>query len=108
MGHRDAFGMIDIQEYSWHRNGVCGAPFCAVRFQWNPGDGTGKENFVATLFDEPGHCAILSVDRLETHGVAFANGNSWRGDQFEPRLRKLIEKAERAKGHESPFAAPTV
>jgi len=105
MWHKDDFGKITIQEYSWHRNGICGASFCAVRFRWNPGYGTGKERFVATLFDEPGHCAVLSVDRLETHGVAFAEGNSWRGDEFETRLRRLIEKAEKAKGHDSPFAA---
>lgn len=103
MAHEAGLGKIDIQEYSWHRNGICGAAFCAVRFRWNPSDGTGEEGFIATLFDQPGYCAVLSVDRLETNGVAFANGNSWRGDQFEPRLRKMIDKAEKSKGHESPF-----
>jgi hypothetical protein len=105
MTHKDGLGKITIQEYAFHRNGVFGEPFWAVRFQWNPGDGKGKEDFLASLFYEKGYCSILSVDRLESHGVAFGRGNSWRGDEFEPRLRKLIEKAEKAKGREfSPFA----
>jgi len=82
------------------KDGFAGRVNYAAAFMLRKKDGRRRQTTRA--FDscfENGHCAILSTDRLETHGVAFANGNSWRGDHFEPRLRKLIDKAEKAKGH---------
>lgn len=81
-------GEIAIQEVSWHRNGISGEGFYAVRFQW--GVSGSVENFIATVFDAPGHCAVLSLDRMNKSGVAFGE-NSWRGDEIEDRLRQAIE-----------------
>jgi hypothetical protein len=77
-----------VREIAFHRNGVCGAGFYAVRFT-GAGDVAGRE-FVATVFDTPGHCAVLAIDRPQD-GVAFG-ANSWRGDNFEPELRAAIAK----------------
>ena len=83
---------IQIQEASFHRNGISGLGFYAIRFQFKPEDAEKPENFLATLFDEQGACAVVSLDRIESHGVGFAKGNSWRGDHFEGELRKRIKE----------------
>lgn len=85
---------LQIQEITRHRNGVCGNPFYVVLFTLDTkeiGLDNGKEEkFLATLFDDPGSCAVIGLDRIETMGVSFAEGNSWRGDHFEDQLRKII------------------
>lgn len=99
---------IEIQEASFHRNGVGGLGFYAIRFRWKPDDAEAPENFIATLFDEPGGCAVLSLDRIPTMGVAFAHGNSWRGDCFETELRRLIKEGATTSGIRiGSFALPT-
>ena len=82
-----------IQEIAYHRNGICGAPFHAIRFvgKVDGYDEPETANFLATLFDEPGHCAVICLDRLPEHGVAFGP-NSWRGDCFEPELREAVKE----------------
>ena len=45
---------------------------------------------VATIFDARGAVAVLAIDETAAGNVAFANGNSWRGDEFENRLRAAI------------------
>ena len=100
-------GDIEIQEASFHRNGVCGKGFYAIRFRWQPCGRDAEENFIATLFDSKGYCTVLSLDRMESNGVAFAEGNSWRGDNFEPYLRKAIDRGDVVKGvRVGPFAMP--
>lgn len=83
-------GDIHVQEISYHRNGIGGEGFYAVRFLWCVD--RGPENFIATVFDGQGQCAVLSLDRVEEHGVAFGR-NSWRGDHVEGRLRKAIDES---------------
>ena len=83
---------IEIQEIAHHRNGISGKSFYAVRFRWDTGDGV--ENFVGTVFDGGGRCAVLSLDRIAQAGVAFG-ANSWRGDEVEPELRRAIKNWER-------------
>jgi hypothetical protein len=83
-----------IQEASYHRNGTFGDGFWAIRFRWTPPDTKQEENFIATIFEHSGGCAVLSLDRMETHGVAFGRGNSWRGDEFEPALRAEIDTGD--------------
>jgi len=80
---------IDVQEIAYHRNGVAGYPFYAVRFRWSV-DGK-AENFLGTLFDGDGQCSVISLDRIAQHGVAFGP-NSWRGDVVERRLRAAVKK----------------
>ncbi len=98
---------ITIQEASFHRNGVSGLGFYAVRFQWTPDDADKPENFIATLFDEAGACAVISLDRIKSHGIGFGRGNSWRGDHFEDELRRQIKQGAVTSGLRiGPFAIP--
>lgn len=99
---------ISIQEVAYHRNGICGAGFYAVRFQFQPDDADAPENFLGILFDGRGECAVLSLDRIATQGIAFAQGNSWRGDHFESDLRRAIETEPTSGGvRVGPFCIPT-
>jgi hypothetical protein len=78
---------LTIIDTAHHRNGICGAPFVAVLFEDSGPEGSRK---VAILFDEQYHCAVLDVAKLAAGDIAFGS-NSWRGDQYEPHLRKAIE-----------------
>lgn len=83
---------IEVQEVAYHRNGIAGEGFHAVRFRWETDRGI--ENFVGTVFDGSGRCAVLSLDRIAESGVAFGD-NSWRGDVVEPELRRAIKNYAR-------------
>lgn len=78
----------EIVEIAFHRNGVGGTPFFAVRFK----DG---ENclYLAILTHTYGECYVICTDLLESEGVGFGR-NSWRGDAFEDELRPAILKWE--------------
>ena len=93
-------GDIQVQEVSYRRNGIAGEGFYAVRFLWCLG--RGPESFIATVFDGPGRCAVLSLDRMEEDGVAFGR-NSWRGDEVEGKLREAIDRG--ATNRRGPFSA---
>ena len=95
---------VVIQEVAWHRNGISGEGFYAIRFlfdvdavsdseakTWNipAGPALKAAQFLAILFDEPGQCAVICLDAISEHGVAFGK-NSWRGDLFEDALREAI------------------
>jgi hypothetical protein len=107
-----------VQEVSYHRNGVCGNGFYAVRFtsdieaddgNWGSPEAPARPgaNFLAIVFDEPGSCAVICLDLIESVGVKFAGGNSWRGDQYEPELRKAIKTtASSGSVRVGPFAIP--
>jgi hypothetical protein len=84
---------IKLVQCEHHRNGVCGLGFYAILFDWK--DGKTTRRMVATLFDEPGACAVLEVAPLSIEvGVTFGE-NSWRGDDFEKELRRLAEESEK-------------
>jgi len=89
---------LDALEY--HRNGVCGEPFYAALFTAEadiPDDPNRcrEARFLGIVFDEPGQCAVICLDKIDTHGVEFGEGgNSWRGDLYEPALRNAIRKRE--------------
>lgn len=80
---------LKIKHVASHRNGVAGEGFHVVLFTWR--DGRKTRNMVATLFEGDGQSAVLDVDETAKGNVAFAQGNSWRGDDFEPELRKAID-----------------
>ncbi|HWB10545.1 MAG TPA: hypothetical protein VG826_15050 [Pirellulales bacterium] len=69
-----------------HRNGVAGAPFDVALFT-DTGDRRSRK--VAVLFEPPGHCAVLDVEKLAAGDIAFGS-NSWRGDDYEPPLRQAV------------------
>ena len=82
-----------IISLDYHRNGVSGIGFWVVLFQEKRGD-----DMIASVFPERGCCAVFSVAELAKRNIAFANGNSWRGDDFEPELRKAIDTELRKQG----------
>ncbi len=77
---------LTIIDLAHHRNGIGGAPFAVILFEEAGEEGSRK---VAILFEPAGHCAVLDVDKLAQGDIAFGS-NSWRGDRFEPSLRKAI------------------
>lgn len=81
-----------ILEVDYHRNGIGGIGFHIVRFEdKDSADG----EFVGVVFPESGACAVLNVPQLAKGNIAFARGNSWRGDYFEGDLRDAIKKHKR-------------
>jgi len=78
-----------------HRNGVAGSPFDVVLFKVQREQGVK----VGVLFDDPGSCAVLDVTLLAAGDIAFGS-NSWRGDDYEPALRRAIDHG-RESGHEA-------
>lgn len=80
---------IFVDKIDRHRNGVSGEPFYVVLFE----DRAYPDLFVATVFDEPGRVAVLSVEKLTDGNIAFGE-NSWRGDRYESALRAAIEAWE--------------
>lgn len=84
---------LKIKSASWRRNGICGIGFYAILF-----NDSQEGDMVASLFDEPGYCAVYKLDELVAGNIAFANGNSWRGDQYESVLRPLLEEFLKKEG----------
>jgi hypothetical protein len=76
----------------YHRNGIAGAPFHIILFEDAGDEGSRK---VAILFDQPWHTAVLDVARVAAGDIAFGS-NSWRGDVYEPALRKAVARRTRA------------
>lgn len=83
---------LKIQEIAYHRNGVFGRGFYVVLFTAHGETDSEGHRFMGTLFEQEGQCAVIALDLVETCGVGFAKGNSWRGDHFEPELRKAIKR----------------
>ncbi len=78
---------LTILDIAHHRNGVCGAPFEVVLFKDSGREGSRK---VGIIFDAPYHCAVLNVAKLAAGDIAFGS-NSFRGDNYEPDLRKATD-----------------
>jgi hypothetical protein len=91
--------VIKALEVSYHRNGISGEGFHVVRFSFTE-DGVAHPNMVATVFDGPGYVAVLDADMLAVGNIAFAKGNSWRGDHFEKGLRVAIEEYRKQQDRE--------
>lgn len=99
---------IQVQEVAYHRNGVAGEGFHVVRFTLTEGGmphpnlvgavvgGVVHPHMVGIVFDSAaGRVAVLDADMVVVGGnIAFARGNSWRGDQFEGTLRDSIKAYE--------------
>ena len=79
---------IKIVSSAYHRNGTSGEGFYVVLFKWR--DGNRHRNMMATIFEGRGRLAVLDADETAKGNIAFAQGNSWRGDDFEPELRIAI------------------
>jgi hypothetical protein len=79
---------ISILNLDYHRNGIGGAPFHAIVFRDTGPEGSVK---LGIVFDAAGHTAVFDIGKLADCDIEFGS-NSWRGDQYEPRLRKAIER----------------
>ena len=80
---------LSIEHIAYHRNGISGAPFYAVLFR-DPDVGP----MVGVVFEQHYHAAVLNLDKLTVGDIAFGS-NSWRGDRFEPALRRAIATFEK-------------
>lgn len=94
---------IEIEEIAYHRNGISGAGFYAVKFidreslkpatrlvdKLNEIAGNSGK-MIGIVFDEPCHVAVFDRELLSKDIIAFGS-NSWRGDHYEPALRKACE-----------------
>lgn len=69
----------------YHRNGVAGAGFHACDFALR--EGRSWRPMTAIVFEAAGHVAVTDLAKPAAR---------WRGDDFEPFLRRLIAE------HESP------
>jgi len=85
---------MTIIDIAYHRNGIGGAPFRVILFE----DDSGRK--VGIVFEEAYHCAVFDVAKLASGDIAFAS-NSWRGDQFEPVLRRAIRESQSTNSQES-------
>lgn len=88
---------LTIIAIAHHRNGVAGTPFDVVLFKERGRDGSRK---VGIVFDDPTYCAVLDIAKLAAGDIAFGS-NSWRGDDYEPELRRLIDDIRTAGGRQS-------
>lgn len=75
---------LKIDRVRYHRNGSMGAGFHVLEFRWRQRGERRERRFVATVFDEAAHCAVLEPSNLL---------NRWRGDDFESALRAAIAAA---------------
>ena len=82
---------ITILNIDCHSNGISGAPFHAIIFR-DTGEGASVK--IGIVFDAPCHTAVLDICKLVDCDVEFGS-NSWRGDAYEPHLRKAIARHER-------------
>ena len=83
-----------IYGVDYHRNGVAGAGFHVVTFAYREEPGA---VFLATVFDAPGHVAVLRLaggTDASKPGLADdadrALAEHFRGDNFEAELRAVI------------------
>ena len=67
-----------VESVRYHRNGVAGAGYFAVRLRVP--DERGWRSLGAIVFDAAEHVAIMDDD-----------GNSWRCEDFEADLRAFVE-----------------
>jgi hypothetical protein len=81
---------IKVRAIALHRNGVGGAPFHVVIFDEDKNahpDDRGRK--IAIVFEEPWHTAVLDIAKLAQGDIEFGS-NSWRGDEYDPLLRRAI------------------
>jgi hypothetical protein len=83
---------LKITKIDRHRNGVAGEPFYVVLFREREGNQTRR--MIATVFDAPGAVSVFDINELVKENIGFGEGNSWRGDHYELRLRKAITEHE--------------
>ena len=97
---------ITVTAIAHHRNGCGGESFEVVLFDWQKSKEEPTHHMVATyrpkvilrgenageyLDTFSPDIAVLDLDMCKQGNIAMAMGNSWRGDHFEPCIRKVIK-----------------
>jgi predicted Holliday junction resolvase-like endonuclease len=90
---------IVIESIAYHRNGICGAPFHVILF-----DDSSEGKMLGIVFPEKYHVAVLQREKLAADNITFGQ-NSWRGDVYEPRLRRAIEAHQQEEEGDDPKRA---
>ncbi len=75
---------LKIEEIDYHRNGVAGEGFHVVKFR------EGRRKMLGVVFSAEMHIAVFDRDLLAQDCVTFGV-NSWRGDDYDSRLREAIK-----------------
>lgn len=75
-----------IDHIAFHRNGICGAPLHAILFRDRD-----EGRMLGIVFEQAYHVAVFNLDTLALSNIAFGV-NFWRGDQYEPSLRRVIQE----------------
>lgn len=75
---------LRIEQVQRHRNGIGGAPFHVLIFR-DPEEG----RMVGIVFEQECHVAVFHLEKLASCNILFGE-NSWRGDKYEPHLRRAI------------------
>ena len=75
---------LSIENIQRHRNGISGAPFHVLLFR-----DADEGRMLGVVFDQEHHVAVFNLDKLAAGNIAFGV-NSWRGDCYEPTLRRAI------------------
>ena len=95
---------IEVLECEYHRNGIGGEGFYAIRFRWLNREDSPPCVMLAVLFDEPGQCAVIDPTMAAgDEGTVRFGTNSWRGDTFEDQLREHV-KGDEDTGRMGPFS----
>ena len=88
---------IKIKEIAYHRNGCGGEGFYVSIFKATV-DGK-RRKMVGIVFggseEYNGRVAVFDIAELAKDNIAFAEGNSWRGDHFENAIRKAIAESNK-------------
>jgi hypothetical protein len=91
---------LTIDHIDYHRNGICGAPFHVMLFR-----DADEGRMLGIVFDEPYHVAVLNLDKL-AQGIITFGINAWRGDWYEPGLRRAIAKYQDEQSQPEPERNP--
>lgn len=77
---------LGIVDSVYHPNGSS-EPFVVAIID----DAADGETKLVIMFDEPGHCAVLSLDRLiEEEDISVKSTNPHDAERYEEKLRDLL------------------
>jgi hypothetical protein len=91
---------LTIERVAYHRNGISGQGFYVVCFIKSAEPGEPAAPMVGVVFQRRGHVAVFDRAKLAQADIFFAQGNSWRGDNFEPALRQAITDYDDSAGRD--------
>ena len=84
---------IKVKSVEFHRNGVAGESFYAIRFR----DKETLQDMFAVVFGFPGCVAVFDFNKLSDGDIGHGQGNhsnTWRGEYYETALRVAASEFE--------------